>query len=205
MTTMKVIGLTGGIGSGKSHVLNLYKELLDVPTLDLDKVAKQVVDENPDVIQAITNAFGNVYENNVLNRKLLADRAFIDKTETQKLNDIVHPAVRQQASKWIKNQANVPYCIVESALMIESGFYTLTDAIIGVFCNKKDRIQRVMKRNSCTKKDVLQRMNLQMPESQKKKYYTYTIRNENSTTIRDIQSAIYDIDRKIKDLVVYPI
>jgi dephospho-CoA kinase len=195
---MKVIGLTGGIGSGKSYVLNMFKNLLNIPTLDLDLVARNIVNQNPEIIAQLSNTFGEdiywSYNNEItLDRQKLAKRAFINSQQTQKLNDIVHPAVHQEANKWIENQ-NGEYCIIESALMIESGYYKNVDAIIGIYATQKERIQRVIKRNSCTQKEVKQRINLQIPEKLKRKYYTYIIKNEKDD---NVVQQVYDINQKI--------
>jgi len=194
---MKIIGITGGIGSGKSEVSKIF-EGIGIPVLNLDIVAKNIMSENKDVINSLKETFGeDIYEENILNRKLLASRVFINKIETEKLNNIVHPAVKLEVEKW-KNSLHIsyPYCMVESAIMIESGFYKMMDLVIGVYCNKAERIKRTMKRDSCSRKEVLQRMKLQMSEQKKMKYYDFIIRNEDNN-MHDVISAIHDINEKM--------
>ena len=195
---MKLIGLTGGVGSGKSKISQLFEEI-GIPILNLDRVAKNIMSDNPEVIKSIKETFGeDIYKDNILDRKLLASKAFINPTETLKLNNIVHPYVRIEVEKWRTSlHTSYPYCMVESAIMIESGFYKMMDSIIGVYCNKKERIKRTMKRDSCTRKQVLQRMNLQMSEEKKKKFYDFFLRNE-IEDLNDVSCAIHEIDTKLR-------
>lgn len=176
---MKVIGLTGGIASGKSTVSNVLKGK-DIPIIDADLIARDIVKEES-VIKSIVEQFGNfvLQDDGTLNRKLLAQIVFKDDGKLKKLNGITHPRIKRIVRENINDYSinGYKYCIVDAALLIEAGFTDLVDLIILVYVDKDTQLQRLMKRDSLTHKEANDRMKTQMPFEEKKKYAKYIIDN----------------------------
>lgn len=174
---MLKVGITGGIGSGKSMVSHIFN-LLGVPVFDADKAAKQVMLDNKLVREQLINSFGeNVYLNNELNRSYLSKMVFSDEHLLKKLNAIVHPATIEEGEKWVSKQT-APYVIKEAALLFEAGSAEGLDYIIGVFAPQHIRINRVMKRDNVSRQDVLNRMSKQIDEAIKMKLCDFVIVND---------------------------
>jgi len=174
---MLQIGITGGMGTGKSTVCKIFKSL-GVPVLNTDELAKQLYLSNAFLQQKIKDAFGeNTFDNNILNKKLLAARAFSSAEKTTLLNRIVHPIVFAAIEDWQRHQ-NSKYAIRESALLIEISNYTKLDYIIGVTSAMPIRLQRIIARDNCSTQEVIDRINKQMPDELKSKFYHFTITNE---------------------------
>lgn len=174
---MLKVGITGGIGSGKSMVSHIFN-LLGVPVFDADKAAKQVMLDNKLVREQLINSFGeNVYLNYELNRSYLAKMVFSDEHLLKKLNAIVHPATIEEGEKWVSKQT-APYVIKEAALLFEAGSAEGLDYIIGVFAPQHIRINRVMKRDNVSRQDVLNRMSKQIDEAIKMKLCDFVIVND---------------------------
>ena len=172
------VGLTGGIGSGKSTVAGIFK-VLGAPVLHADEVAKKLMNQQPAIRAAIQEAFGaDMYENGLLQRKKLAARVFNNASELEKLNAIVHPASIAAAIEWA-NQQTTPYCVKEAALFFESGSAEGIDFMIGVSCPKSLRIQRVMHRDQVSREEVLHRMQNQLEESLKMRLCDAVLINNN--------------------------
>jgi len=164
---MIVIGITGGIGSGKTTISNILKEM-GYPVFDCDKKAKFLYDIDPYVMKNIRDAFGkDIYVNNILNREKLARIVFNDKESLDKLNSIVHPKTREYMYDFIIAQMDNDICFVESAIMFESELNKLMDKIISVTAPQDVRIDRVIKRDNTTKEKVLERINNQMNEEER--------------------------------------
>jgi len=164
---MIVIGITGGIGSGKTTISNILKEM-GYPVFDCDKKAKFLCDIDPYVMKNIRDAFGkDIYVNNILNREKLARIVFNDKESLDKLNSIVHPKTREYMYDFIIAQMDNDICFVESAIMFESELNKLMDKIISVTAPQDVRIDRVIKRDNTTKEKVLERINNQMNEEER--------------------------------------
>lgn len=174
---MLSIGLTGGIGSGKSVVAKIFAGL-GIPVLDADALAKRIMLEDPNVKASIIQSFGkDAYQNNQLNRAYIADIVFKDPFQLQVLNSIVHPATIAAGIEWTKNQ-HAPYTIKEAALFFESGSAEGMDKIIGVYAPDALRIQRVMQRDKISRVEVLNRMNHQISQSIKMKLCDYVVIND---------------------------
>ena len=173
---MLKVGLTGGIGSGKSTVAQVF-EVLGIPVYYADDAAKKLMNEDPLLKEKLKIAFGEaVYTNGLLNRQVLSSIVFNDKEKLALLNSIVHPATILDAHKWMLGQS-APYVIKEAALLYESGSAKQLDKIIGVYAPAQLRIQRVMQRDSITEKEVLSRINKQMDEEEKMALCDYVINN----------------------------
>lgn len=160
---MKRIGLTGGIGSGKSTVARIFRQL-DVPVYNSDEQGRRITDEDPEVKTAILQHFGAkvFFEDGRLNRKALAARVFQDKAELAALNAIIHPAVAKDFEAWCQQQ-HAPIVIKEAAIVFEHGLENYLDGVLVVDAPEALRIKRVMKRSAMTEAEVKQRMAQQLP------------------------------------------
>lgn len=174
---MLKIGLTGGIGSGKSTVSNIFK-VLGIPVFDADTNAKQLMETDIDLQQSIRTLFGNeAYTNGKLNRKFIADIVFKDPFQLEQLNALVHPAAIRAGENWALKQTTA-YVIKEAALFFESGSAEGMDYIIGVYAPQHIRINRVMKRDGVTRDEVLNRMKRQIQEEVKMRLCDFVIVND---------------------------
>ncbi len=171
------IGITGGIGSGKSTVSRLF-ELLGVPVYYADDAAKKLMNESPEIRQRLLEVFGQeVYSGNELNRELLSAKVFNDPDQLKLLNSIVHPVVINDAEQWMHSQ-NSPYVLKEAAIFFESGSATGLDYMIGVYAPETLRIERVMQRDSISHNEILARMSRQIDEELKMKLCDFVILND---------------------------
>jgi dephospho-CoA kinase len=171
------IGLTGGIGSGKTTVAQIFG-VLGIPVYSSDDAAKRLMNEDEDLKKKIIESFGKEsYQNGELNRKYVANEAFSDPEKIKLLNSMVHPATIKDASAWMEKQ-NAPYVIKEAALIFESGSDQFLDYVIGVKSPLNLRIERTMKRNNVTAEEVASRMKLQMDEVEKMNRCDFIIVND---------------------------
>jgi dephospho-CoA kinase len=177
----KIIGLTGGIGSGKTTVAN-YLIAKGIPVYIADLEARKIT-ESKKVINQIEKVFGvDVIENNKVNRTILATIVFKDKEKLAQLNAIIHPEVKKHFKKWLKSKVDYKFVVKESAILFESGSYKDCEVIILVTAPLETRIERTMKRDNVDRESVLQRINNQMPEEEKKIKSDYIIQN---TSLKD--------------------
>jgi dephospho-CoA kinase len=171
------VGITGGIGSGKSTVTNVFKTL-GIPVFDADAAARKVMNEDETLKNKIREFFGNeAYINGSLNRKYIADLVFGDAFKLEKLNAMVHPVTIAMAEQWMQQQTS-PYVIKEAAILFESGAAAGLDYIIGVFAPQHLRIQRVMQRDKTSREEVLKRIAKQIDEHMKMKLCDFVITND---------------------------
>jgi len=193
-----LIGITGGIGSGKTTVCKIF-EFLGIPVYYADDRAKKIMVENPYVIEKIIDEFGadSYFADGKLNRAFIANIVFNDAKKLNVLNNIVHPAVREDGQTWHQSLGNVPYAIKEAALMIESENYQLMDKLVLVTAPEQMRIKRVMLRDSTSKKEVISRMKKQMPELEKIAYANYIIRNDGT---KSLIKQVFGIHQELKGL-----
>ncbi len=174
------IGITGGIGSGKSTIARIF-QLLGIPVYDADSHAKVVMVQNGNLKKAIIANFGeNAYlADGSLNRRFLAEQVFSDSEKTKLINSLVHPAVAQDYEQWLAHQENVPYVIREAALMIEAGAYRSLDKLIVVTAPEELRLQRIRTRDPQRSKDEIKGiMARQMPQEEKLKFADFVIYND---------------------------
>lgn len=171
------IGLTGGIGSGKSTVARIFS-VLGVPVYDSDTASKKLMSEDEGLKEKILQSFGKEsYINGNLNRRYLSEQVFHDHKKAELLNSIVHPATIKDAEEWMKKQ-NAPYIIKEAALIFESGSNRLLDKVIGVSSPLLLRIERTVQRSNISVEQVKARMALQMDEEEKMRLCDYVIIND---------------------------
>ena len=192
------VGITGGIGSGKSTVCKVFK-VLGIPVFEADQVARKLMNSDAGVRIQLINLFGpSVYlADQTVDRKFLSAIVFNPEYSgslLSELNSIVHPAVRNAFDVWFKNQQS-PYIIHEAAILFESGFYKMMDKIIVVATDEEERIQRVMKRDGTSEEQVRQRIRNQWTDAQRIKMADFVIGNNDNELILP---KIVDIDKKIR-------
>jgi len=174
---MLKIGLTGGIGSGKSTVAKVF-EVLGIPVYYADEAAKRLMNEDENLKEKLQQQFGKqTYVDGKLNRGYLSSLVFNDPEKLAILNSIVHPATIEDAAKWMTQQ-KTPYVIKEAALIFESGSQKDLDKVIGVFAPAPLRILRVIKRDTISKEEIMARMNKQLDEEMKMRLCDYVIKND---------------------------
>jgi dephospho-CoA kinase len=174
---MLKIGLTGGIGSGKTTVANIFN-VLGIPVFDADKQARLIMEVDEQLILSIQKAFGEAsYINGRLNRPHLANIVFNNPARLDALNALVHPATIKAADIWMNAQTS-PYVIKEAALMFEAGSATHLDHIVGVYAPENVRIKRVMERDQVSRDHVLARMKYQIDEVIKIKLCDFVVVND---------------------------
>ena len=190
---MKKIGITGGIGSGKTTICEIFK-LLGVAVFQADEVARNLQMNDVNIKKQLIHRFGeDIYAiDGLLNRKKLADRVFSDPKALADLNGIIHPAVRQTFLNWVEMHRNDPYVIYEAAILFESGYVSDFDKIILVMANEEIRIKRVIGRDQTSRSLVEKRIKNQMSDNRKKKLADYVIENNNKELIIP---QIIDLDR----------
>lgn len=175
---MLKIGITGGIGSGKTTVCNIF-ELLNIPVYNADLKAKQLMVSDKKLIESIKGLLGNesYSKEGKLNRSYIANIVFNNKKKLSKLNVLVHPAVKIDFDKWAMNQES-KYVLKEAALLFEAGSYRDLDFNILVSAPLEVRILRVMKRDNTDRQSIIARVNNQMPEEDKIKLSDFYINND---------------------------
>jgi dephospho-CoA kinase len=188
------IGLTGGIGSGKSTVCRVF-ETLGIPVYYADDAAKKLMNTNDELKKSIITHFGKEsYNNEGLNRKYLASIVFNNKEKLDLLNSLTHPITIIDAQNWIKSQKS-PYIIKEAALLFESGAAENLNYIIGVFAPENLRIKRVVKRDHLTVDDVMKRINRQIEEDIKMKLCDFIISNDEQELVIP---QVLELDKKFR-------
>lgn len=179
---MLKVGITGGIGSGKTVVCRLF-EVLGVPVFYADTAARELTDTNPDLIAAIKEIFGeDIYTLAGLDRKKAGRIAFADPDKLQQLNKVIHPATLKYAKEWMEIQTT-PYAIKEAAIFFESATHKDMDLIIGVSAPMETRITRVMLRNEINREEVMMRISRQMDETEKMSLCDYIVLNDDKQAL----------------------
>ena len=174
---MLKIGLTGGLGSGKSTVAHIF-QVLGIPVYYADTASKRIMNDDEYVKAAVQKAFGNnAYTDKKLNRKFIAEIVFKDQKKLELLNAIVHPATLVDAAKWM-NKQTAPYIIKEAALIFESGSHQSLDYVIGVQAPLRLRLQRAIKRDNISEDEAMARINKQINEEIKIRLCDFIIVND---------------------------
>ena len=179
---MLKVGITGGIGSGKSFVCQVFNAL-GIPVFNADDTARYLMENDAALIQGIRNLLGDdVYVAGKLDRAKVSAIIFQSPEKLQELNALVHPATISYAKEWFEKQ-QAPYVIKEAAIFFESGSYTDMDVMIGVHAPLELRIQRAMKRNNLSREKVLSIIAQQMDEDEKMKRCDHVIVNDDVTAV----------------------
>ena len=190
------IGITGGIGAGKSFVCNRLSTM-GFPIFDCDKEGKQLMNTNATVRSKMIDLLGEeCYLNNELNKGFVANKIFNHPAIKQQVEAIVHPAVAEQFAQWAEAQ-ETPFVFVESAILFESGFDQYMDKVIVVDADKDVRIQRTLKRDGCTKEQAEERIGAQMNDTERRKKADYIIQNNPAS---DINSQLFDLMKELYKL-----
>jgi len=189
------VGLTGGIGSGKSIVASLF-EHLSVPVYHADAEAKRMLDD-PEIIREITRLFGDSVLDaaGLVNRKLLAAIVFTDPAKLDQLNGLIHPAVKSDFLLWCEQHREYAYVLQEAAILFETGFNKLFDKTIAVYAPRDIAVQRVIKRDHVSAEEVMNRMKNQWLPEQVAGLADYVIQNDGT---RMLLPQVLEIDRKLR-------
>jgi len=188
------VGITGGIGSGKSTVCKIF-ETLGVPVYYSDKEARILSDSDPEIVSGVKKLFGdNIYISGKMDRKSVGEIVFKDKKKLNSLNKIIHPVVAAHFGDWKKEHENYPYILKEAAILFESGAYKQVDKIITVSAPIELRINRVSKRDGFSREDILTRIKNQMDDGEKIKLSDYVI---NCDDIELVIPQVVEIHNKI--------
>ena len=172
------LGITGGIGSGKSFVCSIL-EKFGVPVYYADEEARRLMNTRVDLKRAIKVVFGEeIYQDGELDRQEMGRRIFGRPDMLDKINRMVHPVVREDFFKWSESWENVPYVIEEAAILFESGAASEMDASVLIYAPKELRIERVMARDGLSRSEVEKRINMQMDEEEKKRLADRVILND---------------------------
>jgi dephospho-CoA kinase len=186
-----IVGLTGGIGSGKTTVAEVFKKLDSVAVYIADIEARKIMNSSVVIRTQLLQAFGKeTYKNNELNRQYLANTVFESEEKLTILNNIVHPEVKKHFLDFATRNADKSYVLYESAILFESKSSQQCDFIISVFLDKEERIKRVLERDKTTEKEVLSRINSQWKEDKKLLSSNYIIFNY---AIQDTKKSVLKI------------
>lgn len=186
-----IVGVTGGIGSGKTTVCKHF-EALGVPVYYADDEAKNLYQTDAVLAAEVSALFGaDIFENGVLNRPKLAEIVFNDKAKLAALNALVHPAVARNFNAWIEKQ-NAVYVLKEAAILIESGAYKAADQILLVSAPESIRIERVMQRDSVSETEVKARLSKQWTDEQKRPFCTDEIVNDGSENLTAMVQQLHE-------------
>ncbi len=176
------IGITGGIGSGKSILSHILKAM-NYPVYIADDMSKQLTNTNPGIINDLTSLFGeNIYENGILNKKMLATEIFTDKEKLTKVNNIIHPAVINDFLQWQNTQTS-PIIFIETAILFETNLHKYVNKSILIISPIELRIKRLLKRDNSTKESIENRIKNQMQDEEKAKLADFIIENDEKKAI----------------------
>jgi dephospho-CoA kinase len=193
------LGVTGGIGSGKTSVCKVFT-VLGIPVFSADRIAREIMDGDEEIIRQINSIAGrDLYSNGCLDRMALASLIFNNNTLLEKVNSLVHPVVFEHFARWEMNQT-APYIIMEAAILFESGASKLVDKIATIVAPEEERLNRVTHRSKLSRHQVLERMKNQMNDKSRIKLSDYVIYNsENDMIIPAILEIHEDILKKLKN------
>jgi dephospho-CoA kinase len=190
------LGVTGGIGSGKTSVCRVFN-VLGIPVFSADQEAREIMENEDGIIRRINTITGkNLYKDGSLNRKELATLIFNNNVLLEKVNALVHPVVIDHFIKWEKEQSS-PYVIMEAAILFESGASGYLDKIATIIAPQEERVQRVVQRSGLTKEQVLQRMRNQIDDDERIKLSDYVINNSENDMIIPSILKIHELILKI--------
>jgi len=194
---MKKIGLTGGIGSGKTTVGKIFK-VLAVPVFNSDDEAKLILQNDKNVHQQLIALFGSsVMVKGSPDKAKIAAIVFKDKDQLEKLNQIIHPKVNQRFQDWCSENQQHEYILKEAAILFESGSYKQLDAVINVSCPIGLRLQRTMQRNAMSEEAFMQRVQNQMSDEDRNALSDFVIKNdEKSFLIEQVLAIHHQLKRK---------
>lgn len=184
MANSQILGITGGIGAGKSFVAGIFNHL-GIPVYNSDIQAKQILATHPEVKSELKQHFGNqiLLKTGEVDRKALASIVFNDSQKLKQLNAIIHPRVAEDFKMWVDQNEHNPWLIKEAAILIESGAHKSCDKILLVSASQQVRLARVMERDGAAKQEVLDRMANQMQDEERRKYADMEITNDGNSPL----------------------
>lgn len=189
---MMIVGLTGGMGSGKTTVANFFKEL-GVPVYIADTAGKDLMNNNAELRSKIVSLFGDhAYKKDFLDRKYIADQVFNSPDKLQQLNNLVHPAVVLDFQQWKERQES-PYVIYEAAILFETGGYKNCDRIILVTAPLDERIKRLQDRDKSSLEEIESRIQHQWSDDKKRKLSDFEIINKNLSSTKNQVRNLHEI------------
>lgn len=197
---MIILGITGGIGSGKTIVTDIFS-LMDVPVYIADVESKRITVTSPIIREKLIALLGpELYNGTELNKALLASYIFSDKVKMDKVNAIIHPEVEKDFKEWLVKNKDAKVVIHEAAILFESGFNKLVDKVITVYTPYEERIKRTIKRDNTTREEIIKRINNQMSDEEKKKLSDFVIVNDNKESLIE---QVVSILKEIKEINAY--
>lgn len=196
---MLKIAITGGIGSGKTYVSRLFR-IYDIPVYHADREAKRLMNQNRELKTQIKQLLGAeaYHKNGRLNRAFIASKIFNDSKLLNRMNQLVHPVVRDDFEKWAHDQRS-SYVLEESAIIFEAGLAQYFDAVILVVAEMETRISRVMERDKISRQDVLNRMKNQKPDKFKMKLADFIILNDHKKSLLHQVEAVHKEILKLRE------
>lgn len=190
------LGITGGIGSGKSIVAEIFS-LCGIPVYIADVESKRITATSSIVREKLIRLFGNeLYKNDALDKQLLASKIFNDPSALQEVNKIIHPEVEKDFCNWVEKNKNYDIVAQEAAILYESGFDRLMDKVVTVYTPLEMRIERTMKRDNSTREKVLERIHNQLPDEEKAKLSDYMIVNNGTKSLIE---QVLDIIQQLRN------
>ena len=190
---MYKVGITGGIGSGKSSVCKMLA-LRGVPIYDSDSRAKQLLVTDVELVRLVSQRFGaDVYVDGMLNRQVLAARVFTDKVALAELNSMVHPAVMRDFERWAAEQQTA-YVVMESAIIFEAGLDDKLDAVVAVMAPCSLRLERAMQRDGATREQIEERMRTQLSDDELARRAKYAIVN---ISLDELDEEVEQLHRRL--------
>lgn len=192
---MLKVGLTGGIGSGKTTVAHFF-EIINIDVYYADDRAKYLLENDPKIIWQIKENFGKIYNSKSLDKKKLAEIIFKNPKKIKIINGIVHPAVKEDFERWCEQFKHKKYILQEAAILFESGFDKFMDLTISVSADKEKRIERVINRDDVTREKIIDRMKHQLTDDERNKLANFVIKNDDKHLIIP---QILDIHKKISN------
>lgn len=191
------LGITGGIGSGKSTVSELFT-LLGIPVYIADKESKRLTETSVEIKEQLIALFGKeLYQDGVLNKALLASYIFSDKEKLEQVNKIIHPIVGNDFNEWVKLNKSSKIVAQEAAILFESGFDKLVDKVVVVYTPLEMRISRTMQRDGVPREKVLERIENQMSDEKKVELSDFVIVNDGTISLIE---QVLEIINKLKEL-----
>ncbi|MRJ08434.1 dephospho-CoA kinase [Ornithobacterium rhinotracheale] len=195
---MKIIGITGGIGSGKSTVAKFIAEA-GFPVYNSDQRAKDLYEESPEIKQQLIEWYGeNIYTQNSLNRKKLAEIIFSNETELKRINALMHPAVANDFKQW-KNAQKSDFVFKETAILFESGAYKDCDFVLTISAPIENRIERATQRDQAAAESIIKRIEKQMTDQERESLADYTI--DNKGNLVEFKNKTLDFLHKLPNIV----
>lgn len=190
-----ILGITGGIASGKSTVSN-YLRSKKIPIVDADAISHKIMVKGSIASKKIEEEFGEVFfVDGRLDRQKLGRFCFENEERTQKLNAIVHPLIFEEMEKQLEKHKDAPITVLDAPLLIESGLHKRCDKVMIVTCSRGKRVERAIKRSNLPKLEIQKRMSRQMPDSERKQYADYVISNNGT-----LEKTFEQVDKVLKEL-----